>query len=195
MDCVGSVMELGIHFHYYGAIGPQRPFLRSGETRFHEEGDLRTMERAMLRGFGLALLLTMATTTVYAADLVRKTSPHSVQVTVDRLAAAVEGAGATVFARVDHAAGAQSVGAELRPTELLIFGNPKLGTPAMQAAQSAGLDLPLRVVVFEEADGTVVLAYHPPAQLAADHGLPADAPVLAKMQGALSKLTDKAVSE
>ncbi|GAB5467866.1 MAG: DUF302 domain-containing protein [Rhodospirillales bacterium] len=149
----------------------------------------------MLRGIGLVLVLTLASTTLHAADLVRKTSPHSVQVTVDRLASAVQGAGATVFARIDHAAGAQSVGSELRPTEVLIFGNPKLGTPAMQMAQSAGLDLPLRVVVFQEEDGTVVLAYHPASDLAADHGLPADAPVLGKMNGALSKLTDKAVSE
>lgn len=148
----------------------------------------------MLKTLGIALLLTMVTTTLQAADLVRKTSPHSVPVTVDRLASAVEGAGAKVFARINHAAGAEAVGAELRPTEVLIFGNPKLGTPAMQLSQSAGLDLPLRVVVFEEEDGTVVLAYHPPASLAADHGLPADAPVLAKMTGALSKLTDKAVS-
>ncbi|MEQ8654472.1 MAG: DUF302 domain-containing protein [Kiloniellales bacterium] len=148
----------------------------------------------MLRILGTALLLTMVTTTLQAADLVRKTSPHSVQVTVDRLASAVEGAGAKVFARIDHAAGAQAVGAELRPTEVLIFGNPKLGTPAMQLSQSAGLDLPLRVVVFEDADGTVVLAYHPPETLAADHGIPADAPVLGKMTGALGKLTDKAVA-
>ena len=80
------------------------------------------------------------------AEMIAKTSPHSVSETMDRLEAAVTAAGATIFARVDHAAGAGKVDMELRPTQLLIFGNPKLGTPAMQDAQTAGLDLPLRVL-------------------------------------------------
>lgn len=130
-----------------------------------------------------------------AADLVTKTSAHSVAETMDRLAAAVEKAGAKVFARVDHAAGAEKVGAELRPTQMLMFGNPKLGTPAIQASQTMGLDLPLRVVAWEDADGKVHVAYHDPADLAALHGLPADAPVIGKMQGALGKLTGAATAE
>jgi uncharacterized protein (DUF302 family) len=129
-----------------------------------------------------------------AADIVTKTSPHSVADTADRLVATAEGAGATVFALVDHAAGAASVDAELRPTVLVMFGNPQLGTPAMQAAQRAGLDLPLRVVIFEGEDGTVTLAYHDPSELAEDHAIPADAPVLEQMTGALGKLTDAAVA-
>ena len=129
-----------------------------------------------------------------AADLIQKTSPHTVSVTIDRLSAAVEAAGAKVFARVDHAAGAQSVGADLRPTEMLMFGNPKLGTPAIQAAQTSGLDLPLRVLAYEDADGVVHVTYHDPAELAGIHGMPADAEVLAKMTGALGKLTDKAIA-
>lgn len=129
-----------------------------------------------------------------AADLIQKKSPHTVSVTIDRLSAAVEAAGAKVFARVDHAAGAKSVGADLRPTEMLMFGNPKLGTPAIQAAQTSGLDLPLRVLAYEDADGVVLVAYHDPAELAGIHRMPADAEVLAKMTGALSKLTDKAIA-
>ncbi len=129
-----------------------------------------------------------------AAEIVTKTSPHDVSQTADRLEAAATNAGATVFARVDHAAGAASVGAELRPTVMVMFGNPKLGTPAMQAAQSAGLDLPLRVVIFENADGTVTLAYHNAATLAEDHAIPADAAVLAQMDGAIGKLTDAAIA-
>lgn len=128
------------------------------------------------------------------ADLVTKTSPYSVSETVDRLVAAVEGAGAKVVARVNHAGAASSVGMELRPTEMVMFGNPKLGTPAMQAAQVSGLDLPLRVVVWEGDDGTVTLAYHDPAELAV-LGIPSDAEVLKKMAGALEKLTSKAVAE
>lgn len=130
-----------------------------------------------------------------AAEMITKISPHSVTITMDRLVAAVEGAGATVFARVDHAAGAAKVDMELRPTEVLIFGNPKLGTPAMLDGQTAGLDLPLRVLAHTDAEGVVHVSYHDPADLAADHGLPADAEYIAMMTGALGKLTDKAVAE
>ncbi len=130
-----------------------------------------------------------------AQEMITKPSPHSVAETTDRLQAAVEGAGATVFARVDHAAGAASIDMELRPTQLLIFGNPKMGTPVMQAGQTAGLDLPLRVLVHEAADGTVQITYHDPARLVADHGVPSDAPVLSAMTGALGKLTDAAIAE
>lgn len=147
-----------------------------------------------IRPLTLAFALSLTGVSAMAADLIQKTSPHSVSVTIDRLSAAVEGAGAKVFARVDHAAGAQSVGTDLRPTEMLMFGNPKLGTPAMLAAQSSGLDLPLRVVAYEDADGVVYIAYHDPAELAGVHGIPADAEVLVKMTGALGKLTDKAVA-
>ena len=129
-----------------------------------------------------------------ADGMIEKTSPHSVTVTIDRLAAAVEGAGATVFARIDHAAGAAKVDQELRPTEVLIFGNPKLGTPAMQDGQTAGLDLPLRVLAFADAQGVVRVAYHDPATLAETHGLPADAKYIQMMTGALDKLTSKAVA-
>lgn len=129
-----------------------------------------------------------------AADMITKTSPHSVSVTLDRLSAAVEGAGATVFARIDHAGGAAKIDMELRPTELLIFGNPKLGTPAMLDGQTAGLDLPLRVLAYADAEGVVHVTYHAPATMAATHGLPADAKYIQMMTGALDKLTSKAVS-
>ncbi|MFD2738859.1 DUF302 domain-containing protein [Sulfitobacter aestuarii] len=150
---------------------------------------------ALATVLGAGLSLPALTLPALAAELVHKVSPHSVSVTIDRLAAAVEEAGANVFARVDHAAGATKADMELRPTELLIFGNPKLGTPAMQAAQSAGLDLPLRVLAYADGEGVVHLVYHDPAELALQHGLPEGAEYLAKMTGALNKLTDKAVAE
>ncbi|MEM9043569.1 MAG: DUF302 domain-containing protein [Pseudomonadota bacterium] len=145
--------------------------------------------------------LLIATTALFStcfsahADMIVKPSSHSVPVTIDRLAAAVEKAGATVFARIDHAAGAAKVDAKLAPNQMLMFGNPKLGTPAMQASATMGMDLPLRVVAFEDPEGKVHIAYHDPADVAALHGLPADHPVIAKMQGALSKLTGKAAGE
>ncbi|MEH6645386.1 DUF302 domain-containing protein [Sulfitobacter sp.] len=129
-----------------------------------------------------------------SAEMISKTSPHTVAVTMDRLEAAVTGAGATVFARINHASGAAKVDMDLRPTELLIFGNPKLGTPAMIDAQTAGLDLPLRVLAYADAEGVVQVSYHDPASLASDHGLPVDAPYIATMTGALDKLTAKAVA-
>ncbi len=141
------------------------------------------------------LALTLSATQALAADLITKPSAHSVSVTIDRLVAAVEGAGAKVFARVDHEAGATKVDMALRPTQMLMFGNPKLGTPALLAGQTAGLDLPLRVVAYEDANGQVFVAYHAPSELSEDHGIPTDAPVLKKMTGALDKLTNKAVAE
>jgi uncharacterized protein (DUF302 family) len=144
-------------------------------------------------------LTTAATVGIAAAlpahaEMIEKTSPHSVAVTMDRLEAAVTGAGATVFARIDHAAGAQKVDLELRPTQVLIFGNPKLGTPAMLDAQTAGLDLPLRVLAYADGEGVVHVTYYTPATLQETHGLPADAKYLKMMTGALDKLTGKAVA-
>ncbi|WP_295315509.1 DUF302 domain-containing protein [Roseobacter sp.] len=150
----------------------------------------------MLRSSLLATGLTLTTAaTAFSADMITRTSPHSVSETMDRLEAAVTGAGATVFARVDHAAGAAKVDMDLRPTQMLMFGNPKLGTPAMLDGQTAGLDLPLRVLVYADAEGVVHVAYHAPASLAETHGLPGDAGYIAMMTGALDKLTGKAVAE
>ena len=142
----------------------------------------------------LIAVCLMLASQVALAERIVKTSPHTVGVTVDRLAAAVEKAGARVFARVDHAAGAKKVGQSLAPMQMLMFRNPKLGTPALQGAATMGLDLPLRVLVYANADAKVMLTYHDPADVAAMHGLPADHGVIKKMRGALNKLTGAAVS-
>jgi uncharacterized protein (DUF302 family) len=94
--------------------------------------------------------------------------------TMDRLEAEVKAKGLTVFARVDHAAGAAAVGMKLRPTELLIFGNARGGTPLMQANQIVGIDLPLKALVYQDAAGTVWLAYDDPDWIAQRHGLGSD---------------------
>jgi len=115
-------------------------------------------------------------------------SAHSVEETVDRLAAAVTAKGLTVFARIDHAKGAHDVGLELRPTELLILGNARGGTPLMQAQQTAGIDLPLKALAWEDAGGKVWLAYNDPEWIAARHGIVSPATkVLAGALGALIK--------
>ena len=91
--------------------------------------------------------------------------------TMGRLEAEVKGRGMTVFARIDHAAGAAEVGLSLRPTEVLIFGNARGGTPLMQAEQTIGIDLPLKVLVWQDASGGTWLAYNDPGWLAKRHGL------------------------
>lgn len=91
--------------------------------------------------------------------------------TMDRLEAQVKATGLTVFARVDHAGGAATVGMQLRPTEVLIFGNARGGTPLMQSNQTAGIDLPLKALVYQDAGGKVWLAYNDPDWIAQRHEL------------------------
>ncbi len=126
-------------------------------------------------------------------DLVRVQAAGDVATTMDALEAAVTGAGATVFARVDHAGGAAKVDLDLAPSQVLIFGNPKLGTPAMQDDPMAGLFLPLKVLVYQDGAGQVWLAYEDPRAMFEDlGGIRADAKYLDMMTGALGKLTGKA---
>ena len=126
------------------------------------------------------------------ADITTKPSNKSVSDTVDALEAAVEGAGANVVARVDHAGSAQSVDLELAESQLLIFGNPQLGTLPQQDDIRAGLMLPLRVLVYADADGNTQIAYEETAALFEGLDIPAEAEYLGKMNAALGKLTDKA---
>jgi uncharacterized protein (DUF302 family) len=91
--------------------------------------------------------------------------------TMNRLAAAVEAKGMTVFARIDHAAGATAVGLSLRPTEVLIFGNAKAGTPLMHSVQTIAIDLPLKALVWQDGSNNTWLSYNDPAWLAQRHGL------------------------
>jgi uncharacterized protein (DUF302 family) len=89
--------------------------------------------------------------------------------TMDRLVAAVTGHGMAILARIDHAAAAAKVGMELRPTEVVLFGNPRGGTPLMQAVQTMGIDLPLKALVWQDADGKTWFAYNDPKWLAKRH--------------------------
>lgn len=146
-----------------------------------------------MRKFISAVVMSLMATPVLAGDdIVKVKASGDVATTMDALEAAVTGAGATVFARVDHAGGAAKVDLELAPEQLLIFGNPKLGTPAMQDDPLAGLYLPLKVLVYQDADGQTWLAYEDPAEMLDDLNIPADAEYVKKMTGALAKLTGKA---
>jgi uncharacterized protein (DUF302 family) len=106
-----------------------------------------------------------------APGLITLPSSHGPKDTMDRLETAVKAKGMTVFARIDHAAGATAAGLSLRPTELLIFGNAKAGTPLMQSVQGIGLDLPLKALVWQDGAGDTWLSYNDPAWLARRHGL------------------------
>jgi uncharacterized protein (DUF302 family) len=103
--------------------------------------------------------------------LITVASRFSVSETLDRLTTALTGAGLRVFARIDHASGAEEVGLKLRPTELLIFGHPKGGTPLMQDQQTAGIDLPVKALAWEDEEGRVWLTYNEAAWLATRHEL------------------------
>ena len=109
--------------------------------------------------------------------------------TMDRLEAAVRARGFRVFARIDHAAGAASVGRSLRPTQLLVFGNPAGGTPLMEKAQTIDIDMPLKALVYEDAAGRAWIAFNDPAHLAARHHLPGAAPVIARMKALFEALS------
>jgi uncharacterized protein (DUF302 family) len=122
-------------------------------------------------------------------------SAHGAKETMDRLEAEVKSKGLIVFARVDHAAGAKEAGMALRPTELLIFGNAKGGTPLMQAMQTTGIDLPLKALVFEDAAGKVWLSYNEPAWIAQRHGDAASvSEVTGRLAGVLAALAKTATS-
>jgi uncharacterized protein (DUF302 family) len=112
--------------------------------------------------------------------------------TMDRLVAEISTKGMTVFARIDHAAGAAEVGLTLRPTELIIFGNARGGTPLMESSQTVGIDLPLKALVWEDASGKTWISYNEPGWIAQRHGLANAQPVITKMAGLLSMVSRKA---
>lgn len=126
------------------------------------------------------------------ADIVKTASVTPVKVTMDKLEAIVAEKGFKVFARIDHAAGAKSVNQDLRPTELLIFGNPAGGTPLIQAEQLMGLTLPLKVLVWQDADGKVWVGYDDLVTLAVARSVSKDHPALARINDALTAMSSAA---
>ncbi|TDT77161.1 uncharacterized protein (DUF302 family) [Litoreibacter halocynthiae] len=145
-----------------------------------------------MRQIALSMALLASVAMPASADLITVKSSKPVAETMDALEAAVGNAGATVFARVDHQAGATGVDLQMPAAQVLIFGNPKLGTPAMNADIRASLYLPLKIAVHE-ANGGSVLVYEDPADTFGDLNIPEDAPFVKTMQGALGKLTGAAV--
>ncbi len=127
--------------------------------------------------------------------LITLPSAHDVPTTLQRLLAVLAAKGITVFAQIDHAAGAAHVGMALRPTTIVIFGNPNAGTPLMQVVQTAGIDLPLKILLWQDAQGAAQVSYNDPAWIAARHGLAAGTiPAVAALSGALDWLARHAAS-
>lgn len=111
---------------------------------------------------------------------------------MDRLETEIRAQKMEIFARIDHAAGAAAANLELRPTELIIFGNAIGGTPLMQLAQTAGIDLPLKALVWEDASGTTWLSYNEPSWIAQRHNVANAEPVVSKMTATLGAMSRKA---
>lgn len=145
--------------------------------------------------FIFIVLLLSAATALATEGVISVKSAHGVNATADRLVSILKNRGMTVFARIDHARGAQKVGISLRPTVLVIFGNPKVGSLLMACASTTALDFPQKALVWQDKSGQVWLSYNDPAYIARRHGIGECAKdALAKVTGALNKFTHAAAA-
>jgi len=148
------------------------------------------MKRLLLLAGLIALIPTMS----FAADkgMISKKSQYSVKVTLDKLENVLRKKGITIVTRWSHHAGAKKAGIPLRPTELLIFGNPKLGSHFFTSNQTAGIDLPMKALAWKDKKGQVWLTYNDPTYIANRHSIGDRPKIVKKMTGALNKLTNVA---
>lgn len=142
---------------------------------------------------GIVVLLLAVPVLAGDPGLVTLPSPHSVAGTIERLEMAVRSKGLTVFARIDHAAAAKEAGLSMAPATLLIFGNPKGGTPLMKAAPTVAIDLPLKALAWEDAKGRVWLTYNTAAYLKARHDVRGSDELLGKLEMGLDAMTRQAL--
>ena len=140
----------------------------------------------------IVIFLMVSTAVAGGNGLVNVKSSHDVKTTADRLESILNQKGMKVFIRINHAAGAANVGKKLRPTELIIFGNPKVGAPLMQCSQSVGVDLPQKALVWQDDKGLVWLTYNDPDYLSGRHGLKECSEVLKKVEKALNNFAKAA---
>jgi uncharacterized protein (DUF302 family) len=159
----------------------------------HKGDFMKNLSLAALLMCGFFCLSTTAMAD--AQGLVSLKSAHSVSATMDKLEAILKEKGMNVFARINHSEGAKKAEMELRPTELLIFGNPKVGTPLMLCSQTVAIDLPQKALAWEDASGQVWLSYNDPEYLNQRHGLGDCAEGLKKVSGALNNLATAATAE
>jgi uncharacterized protein (DUF302 family) len=141
------------------------------------------------------ILVSLSANTASAKDvagMIKIKSTHSVSETIDRLQSVLTKKGMTIFKRINHTAGASKVGMQIRPTELLIFGNPKVGTPLMQCSQTMALDLPQKALAYKDINGQVWLAYNNPAYMAKRHNIHGCKKAIQKVSNALAKFVNAA---
>ena len=158
---------------------------------------MKTPQSTRARAIGLlALLITLLirgpSIAQPQAGMLTTPSAYGFTETLARLRSALQAKGFTVFATIDHAAGATGVGQTLRPTTVVIFGNPAAGTPLMQAQQTIGLDLPLKILVWEDQNNKTWITSDDPAWLAQRHAIPTTTPQIAGMSAALKALAEAA---
>ena len=151
----------------------------------------------MLKRVLIVMVCTLLSSAAFAADngIIKKKSAHSVAVTLDRLENILTKKGIGIAVRWNHSDKAKGVGMDLRDTEILIFGNPKMGSPLMMSNQEMGIDFPMKALAYKDADGQLWLAYNNPAYLKQRHGISDKDPVFEKMTGALNAMTDQAVAK
>lgn len=138
------------------------------------------------------VLIVMSFSALAEESLIRVASQHSVQDTADKLVSIAQNKGLNVFARINHQNNAEKVDMMLRPTEVIVFGNPKVGTPLMLCAQEVAIDLPQKVLVYEDPHGKTWLVYNNPAYLKQRHNIEDCDEVLDKVSGVLNNLTHAA---
>jgi uncharacterized protein (DUF302 family) len=160
----------------------------------YREALCAAVRSVLLRCFVALVPLVCAASAAAADGMPGVKSPHSAHETMNRLEVIVKQRGLDIFARIDHAAGAAKIGKTLRPTQLLIFGHAQGGTPFMQCAQTAGIDLPLKMLVWEDAAAQVWLGYNDPAFLARRHGA-AQCPAVENLSKALAGIADAVVAK
>lgn len=159
----------------------------------------------MLRSCVLALALLLSNLSlaahhesaehkVFEDSMITLESKHDVKSTADKLEKILKEKGMTVFIRIDHSAGAAKVGKTLRPTEVVVFGNPKVGTPIMQCSQSVAIDLPQKMLIWQDKAGKTWLTYNNPNYLAARHNVTGCDAILKKVAGALNKFATAATN-
>jgi len=149
--------------------------------------------KKLLQTVAITLCLLPALASASHDDgMITKKSKYSVSQTLDKLEAVLKKKGITVAMRWKHDEKAKGVGIPLRPTELLVFGNPKLGSHMFTSNQTSGIDLPLKALAYQDEKGDVYLTYNDPAYIAKRHHIKDRAKILAKMSGALNKLSNVA---
>ena len=137
----------------------------------------------------IALLLSTQAYADSSNGMIKTKSSHSVAETINKLENVLNKKGMTIFKRVDHAAGAEKAGMKLRPTELLIFGNPKVGTPLMLCSQTTALDLPQKALAYKDESGQVWLVYNDPAYMAKRHNIKGCDAAVQKVTNALANFS------